>query len=188
MTTAGIDSPVEKNHPVRLTTSMGVLIALAAVIALNGCSGPAKTTVLATSGTPEVSTAPVPQSALLGSTLQVTKGDNIAAYTVSNLRMGAPSQYADYGVKPTGTIYTVDVTVQTQVGVTSVNALYFNARSADGTNFGAWTGTSERQIALTQLPQGQKLRGTVDFDTTAPITQIVLSGPLGEQLGLWTVG
>lgn len=171
--------------PMKIATS--VLI-VAATIGLSGCSGPTKSRVLATSGTPEVSTAPVPQSALIGSTLQVTDGDNVAAYTVSNLRLGAPSQYADYGVKPTGTIYTVDVTVQTQAGVTSVNALYFNARSADGTNFGAWTGTAERQIALTQLPQGQKLRGTVDFDTTAPIAQVILSGPLGEQLGLWTVG
>lgn len=168
--------------------AIGVLIVAAASAALSGCGGPIKTAVPATSGTPQVSAAPVPQSALLGSTLQVTDGDNIAAYTVSNLRLGAPSQYADYGIKPTGTVYTIDVTVQTQSGVASINPQYFNARSADGTNFGAWLATTERQIALTDLPQGQKLRGTVDFDTTAPITQIVLSGPLGEQLGLWTVG
>ena len=53
-----------------------------------------------------------------------------ASYTVSNLRPVTPSAYAD--VK--GTLYAVDVTVQSQTGTTLVHPWNFVMRTEDGTS------------------------------------------------------
>jgi hypothetical protein len=82
------------------------------------------------------------------------------------------------------------VIIQTQTGTATVNALYFKARTADGTNIDAALGAVDNGLTFGEVPQGQKLRGPVAFDVPPGhvITQIVLTGPLGSQDGLWTVG
>jgi hypothetical protein len=147
----------------------------------------ATSTVIATSGIPSVSAPPPAPQAVIGSTLQVTTSTTAAAYTVANLRQAVPSN--EY-VTVQGTLMAVDVIVQTQSGTVPVNVNYFHARTEDGTQFDTFQmAMLPGQLTFGDLPQGQKLRGVVAFDIPPgqTIAQIVLSGPIGSQDGLWTV-
>ena len=139
---------------------------------------------------------PTAQNAVLGSTIEATfesLGDNgntvtgTASYTVSNLRPVTPSAYAD--VK--GTLYAVDVTVQSQTGTTLVHPWNFVMRTEDGTSLTPVLGGVDNELPAQHLPQGQKVSGPVPVDVPPgkTIVEIVLSNGIGgDQLGRWTVG
>jgi hypothetical protein len=145
-----------------------------------------------------VSTAapPTAQNAVLGSTIQATiesTGDDgnpvtgTASYTVSNLRPVEPTSYTD--VK--GTLYAVDVTVQSQTGTTLVHPWNFVLRTEDGTSLQPVLGGVDNELPAQDLPQGQKVSGPVPVDVPPgkTVAEIVLSNGIGgDQLGRWTVG
>ena len=155
-------------------------------------------TVIATTGIPTVSTAtPTQERAALGATIEVTietlKTDGgtvkgTADYTVANLHPIAPvHSYPE--VK--GTLYSVDVTVQTISGVVIVHPWNFALRTEDGTNLTPDLNAVDNGLPATDLPQGQKVSGpiAVDVPPGKTITEIVLSNGIGgTQLGLWSVG
>jgi hypothetical protein len=171
----------------RLSPSLAFSVAAIVMLSLGAaaCVPRPPGTVIATSGVPSVSAAPPPQQkAAIGATLEVVTDTGTAAYTVANLQ---PTAGADYWpVK--GTLYSVDVTIQTQSGNTTYNVNYFNARTEDGSNLLPEVGSVEPGLPYGDLPQGQKVAGAVAFDVPSgkAIVQIVLTDPLGRQAGLWS--
>jgi Domain of unknown function (DUF1942) len=90
----------------------------------------------------------------------------------------------------TGTLYSVDVTVQTISGVVTVHPWNFALRTEDGTNLTPDLTAVDNGLPATDLPQGQKVSGpiAVDVPIGKSITEIVLTTGLGgTQLGRWTV-
>lgn len=172
-----------------MTRILWMVIAAIVISAGAACvpSQHSTSTIIATTGIPTVSAPPPAPQARIGSTLQVTTSTSTAAYTVGNLQpVTSNNEYAP--VK--GTLMAADVIIQTQSGTAAVNVNYFHARLADGTQIdtdqmAGLTG----QLTFGDLPQGQKLRGWIAFDVPPgqTIAQIVLTGPLGSQDGLWTV-
>jgi hypothetical protein len=115
-----------------------------------------------------VSTAPpTQQKAVLGATIEATIESagadggivtGTAAYTVANLQTITPvHSYTE--VK--GTLYSVDVTVQAETGVTFVHPWNFVLRIEDGTNLTPDLGAVENGLPVTDLPQGQKVSGAI---------------------------
>ncbi len=173
-----------------MITRTRVLIAITAtalaIAPLAACSTSDSTSkVVATSGVPDNGGEPAADAARIGATLEIVDGDNKAQVTIADLAPTTPSQFAS----PSGELYSIDITVQALEGKVNVNPLYFTAKTADGTTLTADLIGVDDQITVTELPAGQKVRGLVAFDVPVgkPITQIVFTGPLGEQLGIWNV-
>ncbi|VEG39408.1 immunogenic protein MPT63 [Mycolicibacterium flavescens] len=157
--------------------------------------------VIATSGVPSVSASPPPQqNAVIGATIRATTevttidasgnpsfAPGTAAYTVANLQ---PIAQTNSYTEVTGTLYSVDVTVQTISGVVTVHPWSFALRTSDGTNLTPDLNAVSNGLPATDLPQGQKVSGpiAVDVPPGKSITEIVLTdGYGGRQLGRWTV-
>jgi hypothetical protein len=105
-----------------------------------------------------------------------------AAVKVGNLEKLPP------GVLPSsGTLYAVGVVVAAVTGTVDVNPFYFAARTQNGTNL--MPTAVENMLPAAEIPEGQKVAGFLGFDVPAgqSIAEIVLSDPLGAQLGRWLV-
>jgi hypothetical protein len=131
------------------------------------------------------------QDAPLGTPLAIhlsgRKSDSgVTGVVVRNLQQISAPSYLPL----TGSLYAVNVGVSAVSGTTvGINPFFFAARTELGTNLrpGAFPGPNE--LPATDLPQGQKVSGWLTFDvpTGQRITEIILSDPLGAQLGRWTV-
>jgi hypothetical protein len=79
--------------------------------------------------------------------------------------------------------------VASESGTVTVNPLFFAARTGNGTNLQSTVLIELDGLPATELPQGQKVTGWLVFDVPPGqrITEIILSDPLGAQLGRWTV-
>jgi hypothetical protein len=143
--------------------------------------------VIATSGVPSVAGAtPTPRPVALGATVEVSTENNTkAAYTVSNLRPATP---ADEYMRPKGTLYSIDVTIQGIAGSVPVSPIYFSASTQDATHLDAALSMVDNELSVSDLPPGQHISGRVAFDvpTGKSIAQILLSGPLSSQQAVWS--
>lgn len=88
-----------------------------------------------------------------------------------------------------GALYGSQVTVAADKGTVTVNPFFFSARTQNGTNLQSTITMGTNELPATELPQGQKVTGWLVFDVPQGqrIVEIILSDPLGAQLGRWTV-
>ncbi len=144
----------------------------------------------ATSGRPSgqptpASTLPEPPPRVsVGSALVVASRTGEARYTVSDIRPVRP-------VKPalvSGVLYGADVTVESMSGVIKVSPAQFSARTAEGRHL-AWSNNVANALPIADVAEGQRLSGPIAFDVPADaaISEIILGGFLGNQIGVWTV-
>lgn len=121
----------------------------------------------------------------IGSTVEIEEGGARFSATVQDLVPATPSEF---GLPAQGELYQVTVVLEGIEGTANVNPLYLTARAADGTSYSAALGAIDGQLAATELPSGDVIRGAVAFDVTGPpIASIRYEGALGQQRASWTV-
>jgi hypothetical protein len=181
---------------------VAALVLLIVVISIASNAG--KKSGTASTGTPPAftspttateSTTPVPVThpatpaapavARPGSVLAFDTGDGSkGTATITVLSAAAPSVlYQPDGGKLLG----VTATITCTAGTLSINPLYFSAKNAAGDTYQVALGDAQGQMDTNDLPAGQKVRGVIAFNVPAgqKLSEIILSGPLGDQLALW---
>ncbi len=136
---------------------------------------------------------PISRDAPVGESLEVhmdqfqmdgTRSKAIAAVKVDHLQA-----MPDGSLPASGTYYAVSVGVYAAEGSVTVNPFFFSARTANGINLRPTAAGVGNLLPATELPQGQKVVGGLGFDVPPGehIAEIILSDPLGKQLGRWLV-
>lgn len=172
----------------RIRTAAPIVIAAATVVACSKAapppaSGPAD---LATPTATSATTAPGPQSAPSGATLDVNAGGGSASYTVGNWR---PVPLDAQIIPAKGVMYSVDARIVANSGTVSYNGFFFVARTADGSTVAPAVGAVRPGITSGQLSSGQSVEGHVAFDFApgTAVIGIVLRDPSGTQKAFWSV-
>lgn len=113
-----------------------------------------------------------------------TSPEATAVVTISGLQPVPPRPYQPVR----GALYAVNVYIGVPQGPVTVNPFFFAARTEDGTNLRPTTGVQD-MLPATEIPEGQKVSGWLTFDVPngQHIAEIILSDPLGIQLGRWLV-
>jgi hypothetical protein len=122
-------------------------------------------------------------------TSQQVRMDGTFANARQFVQVSAPASVpAQDLLPPQGAFYGSQVTIAAESGTVSVNPFSFSARTANGTNLQPTIAMGLNDLPATELPQGQKVSGWLVFDVPngQGITEIILSDPLGTQLGRWT--
>ena len=125
-----------------------------------------------------------PPRVRLGSALVVASRTGEARYTVSNIRPAKPLQPA----LVSGVLFAADVTIESRSGIIKVSPGQFSARTAEGSHL-AWSNNVANALPIADVAEGQRLSGPIAFDVHAGarISEIILGGFLGNQIGVWTV-
>lgn len=125
-----------------------------------------------------------PPQVPLGSPLVVASRTGQARYTVSNIRPAKPLNPA----LVSGALFAADVTVESRSGIIKVTPGQFSARTAQGRHL-AWSNNVANALPIADVAEGQTLSGPIAFDVPvgAEISEIILGGFLGNQIGVWKV-
>jgi len=125
-----------------------------------------------------------PPRVRLGSALVVASRTGEARYTVSNIRPAKPLQPA----LVSGVLFAADVTIESRSGIIKVSPGQFSARTAEGSHL-AWSNNVANALPIADVAEGQRLSGPIAFDVPAGarVSEIILGGFLGNQIGVWTV-
>ena len=180
-------------------------VAVAAMIAVTGCQATQKAAVgpvNASASTQNDSSvesaataAPIAQNttAPVGHALTITGDGGLAAsVTVVSVKT-ATAGTGPLAEAPQNGVYVIaDVLIEVTGGTYDFNPLYFHFQASDGTTYDGFDGNGmtagfEPMLGSGTLAAGQRTRGVVVFDVPAPHGEIVLSEPLGAQLGGWTL-
>ena len=181
-------------------------VAVAAMIAVTGCQATQKAAVgpvNASASTQNDSSvesaataAPIAQNttAPVGHALTITGdgGGLAASVTVVSVKT-ATAGTGPLAEAPQNGVYVIaDVLIEVTGGTYDFNPLYFHFQASDGTTYDGFDGNGmtagfEPMLGSGTLAAGQRTRGVVVFDVPAPHGEIVLSEPLGAQLGGWTL-
>ncbi|MFM8856761.1 MAG: DUF1942 domain-containing protein [Actinomycetota bacterium] len=88
-----------------------------------------------------------------------------------------------------GQLFSVMVNVNVFKGTMTVNPFFFAARTEMGTNLRPTAAAGQNMLPATEIPAGQQVSGWLTFDVPngQHIAEVILSDPLGKQLGRWLV-